>query len=279
MQNLIPLPFQEGLPLYYWKDRLPRIDTMDGQTYVNFGDLLSLKLVERIVGGPVRTYVKKKLPERKLLAIGSVFYFAVDNDVVWGSGINGKTLKKNDYIFTDLDVRAVRGPLTRQFLMEHFNISCPEIYGDPALLLPFFFPEFQRKENPSYPYVIMPHYADAYLFLNSKYENIIFPWEPWDQIIRKILDSKLVISSTLHGIVVAEAFGIPARLLRVTNNQNIFKYKDYYHGTNRPQFQFATSIEQALLMGGELPFQCDLKKLYLAFPFELWPNASFINFN
>src|SRR5216684_854896 len=71
----------EGLPLYYWKDRVQRVDTMDGQTFVNFGDLLSLKIVERIVGGQARVYVKKKQPERKLLALGSIFYFAADNDV------------------------------------------------------------------------------------------------------------------------------------------------------------------------------------------------------
>ena len=279
VQSVISSPAVEGLPLYYWKDRLPRIDLLDGHTYVNFGDLLSLKLVERIVGSPVKVYVKKKQPERKLLALGSIFYFAETNDVVWGSGINGKTLKKTDYKFTNLDVRAVRGPLTRQFLKEHFQIEAPEIYGDPALLLPLLFPEFQRKTNPSRSYVIIPHYADAYMFLNSRQENIIFPWEPWEQIIEKILDSQFVISSTLHGIVVAEAFGVPARLLRVTNNQNIFKYRDYYHGTGRPQFQFATSIEQALKMGGESPFQCDLQKLYWAFPFELYPNAPFIHFN
>jgi pyruvyltransferase len=276
LQNLTTkVSFQEGLPLYYWKDRVPRIDTMDGQTFVNFGDFLSLKIVERIVGGPIRVYVKKKQPERKLLALGSIFYFAVENDVIWGSGINGKTLQKSDYKFTSLDVRAVRGPLTRQFLWEHFKIDCPEIYGDPALLLPYLFPEFQRKKNPTYEFVVIPHFADAYLFLNGKYDNVIFPWDPWEQIIDKILDSKLVISSTLHGIVVAEAFGIPARLLRISNNQHIFKYKDYYAGTNRPNFQFATSIEQALSIGGEVPFECDLEKLYNAFPFEFWPTTVF----
>lgn len=277
----IKVSFQEGLPLYYWKDRVPRVDTMDGQTFVNFGDLLSLKIVERIVGGPVRVYVKKKQPEQKLLALGSIFYFAADNDVIWGSGINGKTLKKSDYKFSHLDVRAVRGPLTRQFLWEHFQIQCPEIYGDPALLLPYLFPEFQRKQNPTYEYVVIPHYADAHMFLNGKYDNVIFPWDPWEQIIEKILDSKLVISSTLHGLVVAEAFGIPARYLRITNNQHIFKYKDYYAGTNRSNFQFATSIEQALQMGGEVPFKCDLEKLYNAFPFEFWPTTVFPkpNFN
>ena len=83
------------------------------------------------------------------------------------------------------------------------------------------------------------------------------------------------ISSSLHGIVVAEAYGIPARYLRVTENEYIIKYQDYYLGTNRTHFQFAASVEEALLLGGEEPGSCDLEKLYDAFPFEYWPKVCF----
>jgi pyruvyltransferase len=255
-----------NLPLYYWQQR----------SFINFGDYISLKLVERIVGGPVRVSHKTRSNgEKKLLAIGSIFYFASDNDVIWGSGINGKSLNKEDYVFNHLDVRAVRGPLTRQFLMENFNIDCPKIYGDPALLFPYFFPEFKKKQKPSLDYLIIPHYSENNLFPKAKFNNVIYATEPWDEIIEKILDSKFVISSSLHGIVIAEAYGIPARLLRITEHEPIFKYVDYYFGTNRPHFQFASSLEEALTLGGEKPFECDLKKLYKAFPCEFWPNAVF----
>ena len=261
-----PSGFAEGLPLYYWRQ----------QTFVNFGDILSLKVVERIVNGPVRVYVKKQREnEQKLLAIGSIFYFASEGDVVWGSGINGKRLSKSDYTFMQLDVRAVRGPLTRQFLMDNFGIISPETYGDPALLVPYLFPEFKRKKDPSLEYVIIPHYLDVPLFPKTEYDNVVYATEPWERVIEKILDSKFVISTALHGIVVAEAFGIPARLLRVSENEPMFKFQDYYLGTHRSHFQAAYSIEEALRMGGEPPFQCDLKKLYEAFPFEFWPNTNF----
>jgi pyruvyltransferase len=257
--------FSEGLPLFYWKEG----------PFVNFGDYLSLKLIERIVGGSVRFYNKKtKNAEKKLLAIGSIFYFACDNDVVWGSGINGKRLNRSDYCFSDLDVRAVRGPLTRQFLMENFNIRCPEIYGDPALLFPYFFPEFKRKSVPSRDYIVIPHYLEQNLFSNND-EHVVNSTDPWDEVLEKILDSRFVISSSLHGVVMAEAYGIPARLLRITEKEPLFKFQDYYLGTNRPHFRFAISIEEALQMGGEPPFQCNLKRLYEAFPFEFWPQTSF----
>lgn len=262
----------EGLPLYYWKENVSFMPP----NFINFGDYLSLKLLEKIVDGPIRVYQKGSLiNERKLLAIGSILTFARNNDVIWGSGINGKVLDLKHYKFTDLDVRAVRGPLTRDFLMKNFNIQCPDVYGDPALLIPYFFPEFKRKENPSYDYIIIPHYSEQRLFPKDQYENVVYPTEPWDTVIEKILASKFVIASSLHGIIVAEAFGIPARVLRITTHEPLFKYEDYYLGTNRPDFQVAFSLEEALNMGGERPMQCDLKKLYGAFPFEFWPNAMF----
>ncbi|MBS0649888.1 MAG: polysaccharide pyruvyl transferase family protein [Verrucomicrobia bacterium] len=264
----ICLRSEEGLPLYYWQQ----------QKFVNFGDYLSLKIVERIVGGPVKVFIRHpKNKDKKLLALGSLMSFAADGDVIWGTGVNGKLPKKESYAFTHLDIRAVRGPLTRQFLMETFQIEAPEIYGDPALLIPYLFPEFKRSENPSYDFIIIPHYSELHFFPKEIFPNAVYATDPWDEVIRKICDSRFVISSSLHGIVVAEAFGIPARMLRLTETEPLFKYFDYYAGTNRPDFQFAYSVEEALMMGGEKPCECDLMKLYNAFPFEFWPNARFEN--
>jgi pyruvyltransferase len=266
-EEMIP---SEGLPLFYWNEK------WRGRTFVNFGDYISLKLVEIILGGPIRAYVKgQKNSEQKLLATGSIISFAQDGDLVWGSGINGKLLNKKDYKCKTLDIRSVRGPLTRRFLKEQLNIDCPEVYGDPALLVPYFFPEFTRSEKPTYDYIIIPHYSEEDLFQKEEWDNVVFSTEPWEQVLTKILDSRFVIASSLHGVIIAEAYGIPARLLRVSNNEPLFKYQDYYLGTGRPTFEYASTIDQALEMGGEAPIQCDLEKLYSAFPFEYWPNAYF----
>lgn len=260
---------QEGLTLFYWEPH----------SFVNFGDYLSLKIVERMVKSAVRVYKEKTLSrEKKLLAIGSILTFARTGDVLWGTGVNGKWLNLKHYLFNWLDVRSVRGPLTREFLIKNFNISCPEIYGDPALLFPYLFPEFKRKKNPTYDYIIIPHYSEKKLFPKDRYENVVYATDPWYKVINKILDSKFVISSSLHGIIIAEAFGIPARLLRVSSNESLVKYMDYYYGTGRPHFNVAYSIEQALKMGGEKPVECDLKKLFESFPFDYWPTASLKNF-
>jgi pyruvyltransferase len=259
-----------AFPLYYYRE--PEL--------CNFGDYLSLKIVERIVQGPVRVYQKGK-KENKLLALGSILWFAADNDVVWGSGINGKRQNPSEYNFKKLDVRAVRGPLTRRFLWDHFKINAPEIYGDPALLLPYLFPEYQKKSDPKYDYVIVVHYKDEKYFPRKGLSHIAYATDPWDQIMLKILDSKFVISTSMHGVIVAEAYGIPARYLRSSEVEPWFKFVDYYSGTGRPFFQYATTVDEALLMGGEPPYECDVEKLYNAFPFEYYPDAHFIkpNFN
>lgn len=255
-------PNEQGLPLYYWQQ----------QKFVNFGDYLSLKLVERIVDRPVRVHRRDvKKPEQKLLAIGSLLSFALDGDVIWGTGVNGKLLDPKHYRFKHLDIRAVRGPLTRKYLKDHFQIEAPEIYGDPALLVPYLFPEFKRKANPSFEYIIVVHYSELHLF--EREPHIVYATDPWDQVIERILDSKFVISTSLHGVILAEAFGIPARLLRVTENEHPFKFHDYYQGTQRPNFRWANSLEEALKMGGEPPFICDLERLYNAFPFEFWTSV------
>jgi pyruvyltransferase len=51
-----------------------------------------------------------------------------------------------------------------------------------------------------------------------------------------------------------------------------FKYKDYYAGTNRPSFRVTVSVDEALKNAGEPLFKCDIKKLYVAFPFDCWGN-------
>lgn len=257
---------EAALPLYYW--RQPHL--------VNFGDYLSLKLVERIVNQDVEVYKKTMFGhKKKLLAVGSILYFANQDDILWGSGTNGKMPNKSDYNFETLDVRTVRGPLTRKFLMDNWGINCPEIYGDPALLMPYLFPELKTKENPKYDYIVIPHFSENKLFPKNDQYEVVYATDEIFSVIDKILDSRFVISSSLHGLIVAEAYGIPARYLRVTENEPLLKYCDYYQGTNRPNFQIASSIEEALLLGGEPPFECDLEKLYFSFPFEYWKEASF----
>lgn len=245
------------IPLYWWRPN--EYTPSEGK---NFGDELSHAVVEKILEKRVS---RAHSYERKLLAIGSILQFAKRGDVVWGTGMNGKDLKKKEYSFHNLDIRALRGPLTRTFLRKK-GIVAPRVYGDPALLIPRLFPELKKTSSPKYSYIVIPHISEIDLFVDEK--NVVLPTSPWKEIVKKIAMSKFVISSSLHGIIVAEAYNIPARFLRVTQNEPDFKYKDYYRGTGRKKFTPAYSIQEALEMGGEPPALCDTDALLEAFPYE-----------
>lgn len=232
---------------------------------INFGDDLSRVIVERMLGHSVR-YRCLESKKKTLLAAGSILHYARDGDVIWGSGFRENPLSENR--FKRLDVRAVRGPRTRQFLLKK-GINCPKVYGDPAVLMGYLFPEFKKREA-IYDYIIIPNIGEIKCFEN--YKNVVLPTSPWDEIVKKMMQSRLVISSSLHGVIVAESFGIPARLLKMTWIEPLLKYQDYYESTGRPNFKYATSVQEALQMGGEEPGHIDLAPLIQSFPWDYFTN-------
>jgi pyruvyltransferase len=257
--------------LVWWRPRKPHYwlgkVAYWTNTY-NVGDDLSPIVVQRILETRGSRF-EDMTDEHRLLAIGSILHLARDGDTVWGSGVNGK-IDTDKYGFTSLDVRAVRGPLTRQFLLDR-GIACPAIYGDPALLVPLLFPEFGLRPRHRQRYIVVPHLHETALFAPGP--EILYPTHHWRDFIMKIVAADFVISSSLHGIILAEAFGIPARLLRLTGHEPMLKYQDYYCGTGRDSFVPAASVEAAIEMGGEQLPKFDVNVLLEAFPSDLWPTG------
>lgn len=245
-----------SVELFYWTPS-------DNQR--NFGDHLSAIIVSQILSYFNHTLDEAVPNPARLLAVGSILHFARDGDVVWGTGLNGK-VETSEHKFRSLDVRAVRGPITREFLMER-GIVVPEIYGDPALLLPRLFPGRFRASGER-PYVVVPNLHD--LESLARESNIVSPFLAWNTCVERILEASFVISSSLHGLVIAEAFGIPARYLRITETEHMLKYQDYALGTGRSGIEAAHSIEEALEMGGMPAPAFDAEALLGAFPIDLW---------
>lgn len=63
--------------------------------------------------------------------------------------------------------------------------------------------------------------------------QIVSPFTHWKTIVREILTSELVLSSSLHGIILSEAFGVPVRFVMPVGGETLFKYQDYFLGTGR----------------------------------------------
>lgn len=240
---------------------------MNKKTINNFGDLIGPMIISRLVPeNSFKIVTRNSICSKTLFSVGSVLHFAKNKDIVWGSGRNGK-ISENNHKFKTLDVRAVRGPLTQSFLNSK-NIHCPDIYGDPALLLPKLYPEYtQLSKVKRYDYTIIPNLNDELIFKQD--ENLISPLADIELILKRIVQSRFVAGSSLHAIIVAEAFGVPARLME-SKSENHFKYNDYYLGTGRLGFHSAKTVNSALDLGGEPAIKWNYEKLLKAFPFDLF---------
>ena len=214
------------IPLFWWSER--RLMNKGKETY---GDLLSKYLVEKISGKHAKWILPNKQPWYKLnkthyLSTGSILAQATRHSIVWGSGIVDRKMKIAKSTFF-----AVRGPETRKVLIEQ-GYDCPEVYGDPAILLSdLYLPEIEKK----YEVGIIPHYVD-FKKVSAEYHNmegvqvIDLMTLDIEKTTDEILACEKIISSSLHGVIVPHTYGIPAIWIQFSNNvfgDNI-KYYDYF---------------------------------------------------
>lgn len=233
----------------------------------NFGDMLGPAIAAKLVESC--SPVTQKM-NHALLSVGSILHFASDGDVVWGTGRNGK-IAEHWHRFSRLDVRAVRGPLTAEFLAQR-GVPVPEVYGDPGLLIPDLFPEF-RDVPKTREILVVPNLHDVDRVPATLRAHTISPTAPWRSCVHAIASSAFVLSSSLHGKVLADALGVPSRLVRSEGEASSFKYDDYFLGTGRQPETASPSFEQAR---HEIPEPPNLASswspspLLSAFPYDLW---------
>jgi pyruvyltransferase len=257
----------------------------------SFADEMVPELISRMVGREVRVvngFTVRDIGERCLFTLGSIIHSAIRYSrdpagkcVVWGSGAKS-CRERIHHDFAGLDVRAVRGPLTRQCLLGLVGLDCPEIYGDPAILVAKYFPEFKPTQTREC-LVIVQHNDEPYLISRpeiAKGFDVLYCQRvnrmPWRRVVDEIVRSRFVISSSLHALIIAEAFGIPARWwyredLPSASFEGRMKYNDYYLSTGRNCDDYAETLEEAADLGGkEPPVRIDRERLVDAFPFELF---------
>jgi pyruvyltransferase len=199
----------------------------------NFGDMLSPVVLEWISGQKVKRVPRNA--EGKFLVIGSILRALQKNDIVWGAG---SMYDEPLPLPSGVKILAIRGPLTRECFIKggKNSESIPEVYGDPALLMPKIYKPV--KVGVRFDIGIILNEVDKpYFKLNQTSSKIklININDPWRKIINLICACDSIISSSLHGIIVAEAYGIPAIWIKVTDKVkgNGFKFQDYFLSTGR----------------------------------------------
>ncbi len=248
--------FSKTIRLFWWNEKV-----IQGKSRENYGDLLGKYLVEKISGKKVVFAWPKKWSVLDYftpiyVTVGSILTHVNHKCIVWGSGIISKK-----YLIKKAKFLAVRGPQTRKFLIES-GYEVPEIYGDPALLLPRFFnPKVEKK----YKYGVVPHYDDYKLVSNWFQDSPdihLIDMMTTDVELKTIefLQCERIVSSSLHGIIVAHAYGIPAVWQKFSNKVfgDDIKYQDYLE-----------SVDIAFYKPGIQEFcysETELEQLFITFP-------------
>ena len=242
----------------------------------NFGDQLTPYLIEKITGRQViyvpQVHSFEEITNPVLMVTGSILSSFVHNAVIWGNGYDWH----HEDVHKPLAIAAVRGPLTRNKLIQK-GIDCPEVYGDPALLLPWL---YEKDQKPMYEIGIVPHmidYAQACeqykdQLLNSNATIIDLTW-PIEKVIDHILLCKRTISSSLHGLIVSHAYGIPSRWVEFSDKVigDGFKFHDYLLSVGmeikKPlDLREKTDLTCIMDLVTDYQVRIDLKKLYDSCP-------------
>lgn len=248
----------------------------------NFGDDINIPLLKALTGKDVVHVSQSKLWRiTRLLCIGSIIeYYSSEKSVIWGSGCiygNIEIKKKPKKVY------AVRGKLSRKVLLEQ-GIHCPEVYGDPALLLPLIYKPQAKK---TYKYGVIPHYIDYDLVhvkeFRENHPEILFiklrNYKSWQNVIEQINSCENIISSSLHGLIISDAYGIP-NVRVVFSNQIIggdFKFKDYFSGVDREYLEPVDCRKEIYLddiisiLKNYEPITYNPQDLLNSFPYKLLP--------
>lgn len=186
----------------------------------NFGDLLTKNLLDYY---NIKFEFAESFKQANLISIGSIVSKARKNTHVLGSGI----LSLKERPTPNANYHFVRGPYTKRRIVE-LGGKCPEIYGDPAMLLPLFCEESKKE----YDVGIVPHYVD-YEYVKQTYPNYriinVLNTDPL-LVAKEITKCKKIISTSLHGIITAHAYNIPAAWVKFSDKLagDDIKFYDHY---------------------------------------------------
>lgn len=273
---------------------------------INLGDLLSPYIVGKLSGLPMihknlyvlgikgqinllLSFLQGKIPknefletlfffEKNLLAVGSILAWGNKRSIIWGSGF----MNQNES-FRGGEVCAVRGKLTNKKLLAMGLKGC-DVFGDPALLLPLFIPPVVAK---IYDVVIIPHWREVDYFQSEygkKYKVLDIRTTNIEGFVAELTSCRYVLSTSLHGIILSHAYGIPALWIKKGYiDTDGFKFHDYFSSVEIPLYDgildfdsyLRKNIWQELFMKYKnyaLPhasIELIQKKLMSVFPFKL----------
>lgn len=191
----------------------------------NFGDALNKVFLPEF-GVPVRWAPPE---EADIIGIGSILdrIPSAYTGMILGAGFISA---QNERTLSHADIRIVRG----RYSAERCSAPGTTCLGDPGLLVERFLTE---PQEPGYSLGLIPHYVDklhpGVLKLAERYPGEILLIDirgTTQQVLREISSCAAIASSSLHGLIAADALGKPNLWLKLSDQicGGTFKYRDYY---------------------------------------------------
>lgn len=248
----------------------------------NWGDDINCFLLKALTGKRISYLYVSSLANRlrkdNFLVIGSTITMLTnEHTIIWGAGVidPNRSLPAKPK-----KVLAVRGPLSRQYLLDK-GIDCPPVYGDPAMLMKYY---YRPDVHKTYKLGIIPHYND---FTHPAIERLqrekgvlvikMEGYKDWLGVIDQICSCEYIASSSLHGLIMAETYNIPNLWIELYGNLlgGHFKFHDFFlsigHDRSMPfTIERHTALNDILATRAEyVKGEIDLKPLINNSPFQL----------
>jgi hypothetical protein len=184
----------------------------------NFGDVLSTVLIKHYTGiEPVWSTAE----ESNVVCIGSILSHLPKQytGTVAGIGTHSPVIRKD---LSQANVLALRGPLTLKSVSLSPDQDKP-VLGDPGLLSDRL---LDSRPKIKYKLGYVPHYSDKSPVPKNAY--VIDVTKPVLEVIEEIGSCEAIVSSSLHGLIVADSFGLPRMWSTFDKVQGKgFKFHDY----------------------------------------------------
>jgi hypothetical protein len=240
-KGLLRRSFRSRILVRYW---------LDEKRVINLGDYISEVLLNEM-GYKVVRYGEARILDISgcyascWLVSGSELHKSMIDDisspgvVVWGQGKgHGESFDSTQEPYrTKVQVAAVRGPRT----IRQLKLDPVTAVGDPGLLLPVFFSI--HKSASFYNVAYLPHIANRDHWEQKRgevgadrYIDIMCTRSAFRSKLREIVSARLVLTNSMHGAIISQAYGVPWALCLATGDVLNYpeKWADFFESLGLP---------------------------------------------